>query len=226
MSASTACTTARGHAGQAAISHEHGQNVLNTRSVAHLAGLMASEASADMRIAKAGLLHDIGRRSTTGRGPMCRSARIWRKIPRAARSSMRYKRTTAISRPALEVLVQAADAISAAAGARRETLESYIKRLEKLEEIANSFEGVDNSYAIQAGREVRIVVKPEVLDDNGSVLLARDIAKKIEAELDYPGQIKVNVIRETRATDYNSDLLLPERKPASAFIGRIRGPPN
>ena len=101
------------------------------------------------------------------------------------------------------VLVQAADAISAARpGARRETLESYIKRLEKLEEIANSFEGVDTSFAIQAGREVRIIVKPEVVNDADTVIMAKEVAKRIEAELEYPGQIKVNVIRETRTVDY------------------------
>ena len=100
------------------------------------------------------------------------------------------------------VLVQAADAISAARpGARRETLETYIKRLEKLEEIANSFDGVDNSYAIQAGREVRIIVKPDKVSDADTVLLAKDIAKRIENEMDYPGQIKVNVIRETRTME-------------------------
>ena len=100
-------------------------------------------------------------------------------------------------------MVAAADAISAARpGARRETLESYIKRLEKLEEIADGFDGVDKSYAIQAGREIRIIVKPERIDDTKSVLLARDISKKIENELEYPGQIKVTVIRETRAVEY------------------------
>ena len=101
------------------------------------------------------------------------------------------------------VLVQAADAISAARpGARRETLEAYIKRLEKLEEIANSYEGVEKSYAIQAGREVRIMIKPEEIDDTGAIEVARDIVKRIEGELEYPGQIKVNVIRETRAIEY------------------------
>jgi ribonuclease Y len=103
----------------------------------------------------------------------------------------------------IAVLVQAADSISAARpGARRETLESYIKRIEKLEEIANSFEGVEKSYAIQAGREIRIIVKPEAISDDEITLKAREIVKKIEEELDYPGQIKVNVIRETRAIDY------------------------
>ena len=101
------------------------------------------------------------------------------------------------------VLVQAADAVSAARpGARRETLETYIKRLEKLEEIADSFDGVDKAYAIQAGREIRIMVKPDRIDDTTSVKLARDIVKRIEQELEYPGQIKVTVIRETRAVDY------------------------
>ena len=101
------------------------------------------------------------------------------------------------------ILVQAADAISAARpGARRETLEAYIKRLEKLEEIANSYEGVEKSYAIQAGREIRIMVKPDVVDDAGSVEMARNIVKNIEDQLEYPGQIKINVIRETRAVDY------------------------
>ena len=101
------------------------------------------------------------------------------------------------------VLVQAADAVSAARpGARRESLDNYVKRLEALEEIANSFNGVEKSYAVQAGREVRIIVRPEDVDEVGTTLMARDIVKKIEKDLDYPGQIKVNVIRETRAVDY------------------------
>ena len=101
------------------------------------------------------------------------------------------------------VLVQAADAISASRpGARRETLEAYIKRLEKLEEIANSFEGVDKSFAIQAGREIRLIVKPEKVNDDNMVILAREVAKKIENEMEYPGQIKINVVRESRVVDY------------------------
>ena len=101
------------------------------------------------------------------------------------------------------VLVQAADAISSARpGARRESLENYVKRLEKLEEVANSFEGVDQSYAIQAGREIRVIVKPEKVDDSATIFIAKDIAKKIENELEYPGQIKVSVIREVRQTEY------------------------
>ena len=101
------------------------------------------------------------------------------------------------------VIVAAADAVSGARpGARRESLENYVKRLEKLEEIANSFEGVAQSYAVQAGREIRIIVKPEVVNDETTVLLAKDIARRIESELEYPGQIKVNVIRETRSVDF------------------------
>ncbi len=103
----------------------------------------------------------------------------------------------------IAVLIQAADTISAARpGARKETLESYIKRIEKLEEIANTFEGVEKCYAVQAGREIRIIVKPEDVDDDEMILKARDIVKKIESDLEYPGQIKVNVIRETRAIEY------------------------
>ncbi|MGI6201688.1 MAG: ribonuclease Y [Christensenellales bacterium] len=187
----------------------YGQNVLkHSIEVAHLAGLMAAELGADVTMAKrAGLLHDIGKAiDHEVEGPH---------VQIGADMAKKYRENADIvnaiyahhgdAEPATveAVLVQAADAISAARpGARRETLENYIKRLQKLEEIADSFEGVEKSFAIQAGREVRIIVKPEMVDDAGTALVAREIVKRIEKELDYPGQIKVNVIRETRAIDF------------------------
>ena len=155
----------------------YGQNVLNhSVEVANLAGVMASELGVDVVLAKrAGLLHDIGK---------------------AIDHEMEGSHVEIGG-------VSAADAVSAARpGARRETLESYLKRLTRLEEISESFEGVEKCYAVQAGREIRIMVKPDVIDDASAVLLARDISKKIEAEMEYPGQIKVVIIRETRAVDY------------------------
>ena len=187
----------------------YGQNVLkHSIEVSHLAGIMAAELGADVQLAKrAGLLHDLGKAVDHEiEGP---HAQIGADLAKRYRENAQVVHAIEAHHNDVEprtveaVLVQAADAISAARpGARRETLENYIRRLEKLEEIANSFRGVDKSFAIQAGREIRIVIKPEMVDDAGSVVLARDIAKKIEEELDYPGQIKVNVIRETRAVDY------------------------
>ena len=187
----------------------YGQNVLkHSIEVSHLAGLMAAELGADIKIAKrAGLLHDLGKAVDHEiEGPH---------VDIGADLARRYKESKEIihgiaahhgdidPQTVEAVLIQAADAISAARpGARRETLESYIKRLEKLEDIANSFEGVERSFAIQAGREVRIMVKPDEISESQIVLTAREIVKKIESELDYPGQIKVNVIRETRAIEY------------------------
>ena len=187
----------------------YGQNVLkHSVEVAELAGLMASEIDADVNVAKrAGLLHDIGKAvdhemegshvvlSTEMAKRYHESSQVVHAIE-AHHNDVEPKTVEA-------VLVQAADAISAARpGARRETLETYIKRLEKLEEIANSFPGVEKSYAIQAGREIRIIVKPDEVDDFAAIQMAREIVKKIENELEYPGQIKVNLIRETRAIEY------------------------
>lgn len=187
----------------------YGQNVLrHSIEVAHLAGIMAAELGTDVKVAKrAGLLHDIGKAvDHEVEGP---HVDIGVDLARRYKESKEVLHAIAAHHGDIEpetveaVLVQAADAISAARpGARRETLEAYIKRLEKLEEIANSFEGIEKSYAVQAGRELRIMVKPENVRDDEIIHTAREIVKKIEAELDYPGQIKVNVIRETRAIEY------------------------
>ena len=187
----------------------YGQNVLkHSIEVSHLSGLIAGELGADITLAKrAGLLHDLGKAADhemEGSHVMIGAdlAKKYKEGKEVVHAIMAHhgdvEATTLVA-----AIVQAADAISAARpGARRENIENYIKRLEKLEEIANSFDGVEKSFAIQAGREIRIMVRPEDVKDDGITLIARDIVKKIENELEYPGQIKVNVIRETRAIDY------------------------
>ena len=187
----------------------YGQNALkHSIEVAHLSGLLAGEIGVDVRLAKrAGLLHDIGKSidhemegSHIQIGvELCKKYKESATVINAVESHHGDVEPTSL----IACIVQAADTISAARpGARRETLETYTNRLKQLEYIANSFKGVDKSFAIQAGREVRVMVVPDQVDDAEMVLLARDISKQIEAELEYPGQIKVNVIRESRVTDY------------------------
>jgi ribonuclease Y len=187
----------------------YGQNVLqHSKEVAFLASLMAAELGLDANLAKrAGLLHDIGKavdRETEGTHTQIgyNVAQKYGENP-AVLNAIASHHEDITSETPYSVLIQAADAISGARpGARRETLEGYIKRLEKLEELADSFKGVAKSYAIQAGREIRVIVEHEKIDDKGANELAAEMAKKIEAELEYPGQIKVTVIRETRAVEY------------------------
>ena len=187
----------------------YGQNVLNhSIEVSNLARIMAEELGLDAKLARrAGLLHDIGK--ALDHDMEGTHVQIGVDILKKFKENPLVINAVEAHHGDVEpqtleaVLVQAADAISASRpGARRETLEAYIKRLENLESIADSFDGVEKSFAIQAGREVRIIVKPEKISDDQMTLLAREVAKRIEDEMDYPGQIKVNIIRETRIVDY------------------------
>ena len=187
----------------------YGQNVLNhSIEVAHIAGLLAAELGVDVQTAKrAGLLHDLGKsidhevegsHVTIG----VDIARKYKESPEVIHAIEAHHGDVE-AHSVIACLVQAADAISASRpGARRENIENYVKRLEKLEEVTRSFPGIDSCYAIQAGREIRVMVKPDEVSEDQMVLLARDIAKKIESELTYPGQIKVHVLRETKAVEY------------------------
>ena len=187
----------------------YGQNALkHSIEVAQLSGLLAAELGLDVRLAKrAGLLHDIGKavdREMEGTHiqlgvELCKKYKEHATVINAVESHHGDVEPTSL----ISCLVQAADTISAARpGARRETLEAYTSRLKQLEEITNNFKGVDKSFAIQAGREIRVMVVPELVSDEDMILMARDLSKKIEAEMEYPGQIKVNLIRESRAVDY------------------------
>lgn len=187
----------------------YGQNALkHSIEVAHLSGLLASEMGLDVRMAKrAGLLHDIGKAVDHEKegSHIQLGAELCRKYKESAIviNAVESHHGDVEAQSLIACLVQAADTISAARpGARRETLETYTTRLKQIEEITNNFKGVDKSFAIQAGREVRVMVVPEQVSDSDMVLLARDISKQIEAELEYPGQIKVNVIRESRVVEY------------------------
>jgi ribonuclease Y len=187
----------------------YGQNVLkHSLEVSYLAGVMAAELGVDVKLAKrAGLLHDLGKAiDHEVEGP---HALIGAELAKRLGEHKEIVHCIEAHHGDVEpstveaVLVQAADAISASRpGARRETIESYIKRLEKLEELAGAHKGVEKVYAMQAGREIRVMVKPDAISDTDSVVLARDIAKEIEDQMEYPGQIKVMVIRESRAIDY------------------------
>ena len=187
----------------------YGQNVLkHAIEVSHLAGIMAGELGEDIAVAKrAGLLHDLGKavdHEVEGSHAVIGAdiAKKYKESDTVVHAIMAHHGDVQAN-SVIDCLVQAADSISAARpGARRENLETYIKRLEKLEEIANSFNGVEKSFAIQAGREIRIMVKPDVVNDETTVLMAREIVKKIESEMEYPGQIKVNVIRELRSVEF------------------------